>query len=114
MRSVTRKAAVTAGLGAAIVAGAAAPALAAGNGAAGLLDPHAPGLPQVAQENAGNIGPFPVGQLTEQLPTGQVSGLTGGLEQTAQQATGALPTGTLPGVPAVGGLVPGGLVPGLG
>jgi hypothetical protein len=111
MRSVTRKAAVTAGLGAAIVAGAAAPALAATSGNAGMLNPQAPALPKVGQENTGLIGPFPVSQLTDKLPAGQlgqVGDVTNGLQSTAQQAQHSLPTGALNtgglGLPGVGGL----------
>ncbi|NUU20525.1 MAG: hypothetical protein HOV68_03260 [Streptomycetaceae bacterium] len=87
---------MTAGLGAAIVAGAAAPAMAATGGNAGALSPQTPTMPKVAQENTGTLGPFPIGQVTDQLPTGQV---TGGLESVAGQA---VPAG-LPGLPNIGG-----------
>ncbi|MCF2529792.1 hypothetical protein [Yinghuangia soli] len=102
MGSVARKAAVTAGLGAAIVAGAAAPAVALTGGNAGLLNPTAPALPKVAQNNGGMVGPFPVGQVTDKLPTGQVTSGLGSATQTLP--TSQLPTGALPGLPGVPGL----------
>lgn len=68
-----RKAAVTAGLGAAIVTGAAAPALAADQ----TVAPQAPTAPKIAEENAGTVGPFNVGHVTDTLGTGQVTGTVG-------------------------------------
>ncbi|WTW97123.1 hypothetical protein OG216_28860 [Streptomycetaceae bacterium NBC_01309] len=99
MGSVTRKAAVTAGLGAALVAGTAGSAMAATGGNAGLLNPNVPTVPKVAQENGGTLGPFPISGVTDSLPTGQV---TGGLDT----ATQTLPTNALPAVPGLPG-VPG-------
>ncbi|MDI2130956.1 hypothetical protein [Yinghuangia seranimata] len=101
MRSVTRKAAVTAGLGAAIVAAAAGPAMAVTGGNAGVLNPQAPGVPKVAQENAGTVGPFSLNQVADKLPTNQVAS---GLESATQQAKGVLPVGSLPALPAVPGV----------
>jgi hypothetical protein len=98
MGSATRKAAVTAGIGAAIVAGAAGPAMAVG-GNIGALNPQVPQTPKVAQENTGTIGPFPIGQLTDQLPTGQV---TGPLEGVTGQAQQVVPGSVLPGLPQLG------------
>ncbi|HSA52713.1 MAG TPA: hypothetical protein VLH10_21720 [Yinghuangia sp.] len=99
-----RKVAVTAGLGAAIVTGAAAPALA---------DDHAaplPTVPKVAEENAGSIGPFPVSQVTDTLGADTI---TGGLGDTAQQTLPmeTLPTGMLPSVPSGTPSLPG--IPGM-
>lgn len=90
-----RKVAVTAGLGAAIVTGAAAPALAADH----TVTPQAPTVPKVAQENAGTIGPFSVSQVTDTLGTGAV-GET--VTDTAGQALPALPPVT--GTPSFAGL----------
>ncbi|UGQ14462.1 hypothetical protein LO772_13245 [Yinghuangia sp. ASG 101] len=91
-----RKVAVTAGLGAAIAAGAAAPALAADHTAA----PQTPTVPKVAQENAGTIGPFSVSQVTDTLGTGQVT------DAVAGTAGKALPAGLPPvtGTPAFAAL----------
>lgn len=102
MGSVARKAAVTAGLGAAIVAGAAGPAMALTGGNGGLLNPGGQTLPKVAQENGGMLGPFPVSQVTDVLPTGQVTDGLGTATQTAQAALPGVPG--LPGVPSVPGL----------
>ncbi|MEU8138832.1 hypothetical protein [Streptodolium elevatio] len=108
MGSVTRKAAVTAGLGAAIVAGTAGSAMAVTGGNAGLLNPNVPTVPKVAQENSGTLGPFPISGVTDSLPTGQV---TGGLDTAAQTATQSLPTNALPANALPTSALPG--VPGL-
>lgn len=101
MGSVTRKAAVTVGLGAAIVAGSAGSAMADTAGNAGVLNPQAPTVPKVAQENGGTLGPFPINTVTDTLPTGQV---TGGLDTATQSAKHVLPNSALPGLPGVPGL----------
>ncbi|MET7304864.1 hypothetical protein [Embleya sp. NPDC005575] len=71
MRSVTRKAAITAGLGAALAAGAAGSASAAPP--VGLVDELSPSAStaQPAMPDAA-AAPFPVSQVTDVLPAGKV------------------------------------------
>jgi hypothetical protein len=104
MRQVTRKAAVTVGLGAALVAAAAGGASAAGTGNSGLLNPQLPELPgTVADQQTGLGQTFPVGLPTDRLPTGEataaVQNTTG---NTLPQVQQALPHLDMPSVPGLG------------
>ncbi|GCD95366.1 hypothetical protein [Embleya hyalina] len=69
MRSVTRKAAITAGLGAAIAAGAAGSASA--TPVTDLVDELAPAASTAQAAMPDAAAPFPLTQVTDKLPVGQ-------------------------------------------
>ncbi|WP_406298298.1 hypothetical protein OG948_22895 [Embleya sp. NBC_00888] len=115
MRSVTRKAAITAGLGAAMAAGAAGSASAMP--VTDLVDGLAPAAATAQAALPDAAAPFPLSQVTDKLPVGEVltpghtagtmarsmeQGMSGFAAQDGQAKGGlgsplnALPTDTLP------------------
>ncbi|MGW1991005.1 hypothetical protein [Embleya sp. NPDC001921] len=106
MRSVTRKAAITAGLGAAMAAGAAGSASAVP--VTDLVEGLAPAAATAQAALPDAAAPFPLTQVTDALPVGEVltpghtaGTVAHGMEQSMEQGMGGL---AAQGTPAKGGL----------